>query len=180
MTPVSLLAEASIGHLLDLAAVTPLGPFVEVGVYQGGSAWRLAELARKQGRALHLFDTFAGMPWEDTQDVNHHIGDFSDTDLPTVQEAIPDAIFHVGIFPDTLPPDLTDIAFVHADCDQYRSVKAVIQHLYPRMLVGGVILFDDYPSVTGATLAVDESGLKVFRTENGQGKGYVRKQETNP
>jgi len=38
------------------------GEVAECGVYRGGTAVILAELAAQSGRQVHLFDTFGGMP----------------------------------------------------------------------------------------------------------------------
>jgi O-methyltransferase len=130
------------GQLCQLAATAPPGCFVEVGVYQGGSAWHLANVARDQGRLLHLFDTFSGHPFADKDDTNK-AGDFGDTDAEAVRKAVPDATLYIGVFPDTLPSWLTNIAFVHCDCDQYQSVGSVIDELWPRMVAGGIMAFDD-------------------------------------
>lgn len=156
-----------------LASASPPGCLVEVGVYKGGSAWHLAKIAAIQNRTLHLFDTFSGIPFSDEVD-NHHEGDFADTSLVAVRAAIPDAVFHVGEFPATLPDDLVGIAFVHVDCDQYRSTQDAIACLFPRIVVRGVMLFDDYDCTRGATLAVQEAfGNAVERTT--MGRAYVRK-----
>lgn len=147
--PHSLLGNHSLDNLEALARSTPRGhPIVEVGVYKGGSAWYLAKVARERGDELHLFDTFAGMPFHDAEDTNH-TGKFSDTSLEMVRAMLPLAIFHVGIFPHTMP-DLKSVAFVHSDCDQYRSVRAVITKLWPIIVPGGVIAFDDMDTPGGA------------------------------
>jgi hypothetical protein len=169
--PTSLIGESLIAEMIAAARETPVGAFVEVGVYKGGSAWRLSKLAEEQGRECHLFDTFTGMPYADKDD-NHEVGDFADTTSEAVAAAIPYSVIHVGEFPDTLPIDLRKIAFVHADCDQYRSARAVIDRLGPRMVKGGVIWFDDYECTRGVTRAVDESFRdSLIRTR--AGRAYV-------
>jgi hypothetical protein len=156
--------------MLELAAKSPAGGcFVEVGVYKGGAAWHLAQLARRQRRQLHLFDTFTGIP-EALPDDTHKVGDFADTAYDMVKELIPDAVFHVGIFPNTLPLHMPPIAFAHIDCDQYMSTHAAIARL--PMTVGGIMLFDDYRCTWGATRAVDEAfGNRIHLTK--QDKAYV-------
>lgn len=140
--PASLLGPTQAMRTAELASATPAGCFVEVGVYKGGSAWHLAQVAIGQNRALHLFDTFTGIPFKGPSD-QHEVGDFADVTLADVQRAIPSATFYVGIFPDTLPDDLDDIAFVHCDCDQLASVQNVVEELSSRMVLGGVMAFDD-------------------------------------
>lgn len=166
MTPFSCIHPQQLAELSELAERTPAGCFVEVGVYQGGSAWHLAQVAERQSRQLHLFDTFAGMPFADAED-NHPAGDFADTSAAQVSALLPNAHVHVGVFPDTLP-DLTGIAFAHVDCDQYRSTKDAISHLLPRMVPGGVMVFDDYGCTRGATRAVDEAFPVIEKTSMGR------------
>lgn len=148
-------------HLAELereaAAAPPTGCLVEVGVYQGGSAARLAAVASRQGRALWLFDTFTGIP-ESTAEVDfHQVGDFGDTSAAAVRAALPAAHIVVGDARTTLPlADTGPVAFAHVDCDQYDTTREVIRTLVPRMMRGGTIVFDDYGCLGGATRAVDE------------------------
>ena len=167
----SLLGPGSIISMLELAEGSPAGGcFVEVGVYKGGAAWHLAQLARAQGRGLHLFDTFTGIPEAIPADT-HKVGDFADTSYDMVRERIPDAVFHVGVFPNTIPAGMHPIAFAHIDCDQFMSTHAAITRL--PMMPGGIMLFDDYQCTTGATRAVLEAfGEDGFRLTK-QGKAYV-------
>jgi hypothetical protein len=157
----------SAGTLLDLAAVagsTPSGCFVEVGVYRGGSAAFLYQVAEAQGRTLHLFDTFAGHTVIDPAHDNvacHYMGRFAENadSLADLRRAMPHAVFHVGTFPDTLgedPPTPTQgIAFVHADVDVYWPTRAICEILPARMVPGGVIWFDDYPYLEGCPGVVE-------------------------
>ena len=173
--PPSLLHADSIATMLNLARDTPRrGCFVEVGVYRGGSAWHLARLAREQGRALHLFDTFSGIPEAGPFDREHRVGDFSDTSLAAVRLAIPDAVFHVGMFPGTMPAAFGTVAFVHVDCDQYATCREAIATFMPLLAGSGVMLFDDYGCTSGVTRAVEEAfGEDFYLTA--QGKAWVRR-----
>ena len=146
--PDSGMGPSNVENTLKLAATTPAGCFVEVGVWRGGAAYHFAKMARERGEKIHLFDTFTGIPHQLPDDSNG-VGDFADTDLSEVQALIPDAVFHVGVFPDTLTDDVQNIAFIHCDCDQFVSVRAVIDHLWPRVVPGGIIVFDDMDTVGG-------------------------------
>lgn len=169
--PESLIDEPSIREMARLASLTPAGCFVEVGVYKGGSAWFLARVAREQRRALHLFDTFSGIPHARADD-NHRVGDFGDASLEAVQRAIPGAVFHVGVFPNTMPADLEPVAFVHCDCDQHDSVKAVIDAFWPRLVSGGVIVFDDTNQRAAGAMIRATFGDDLRES---MGRSYVRK-----
>lgn len=167
----SLLNDTTLAVLCGIAAACPPGAFVEFGVYQGGAAEKLAEVARAQKRALYLYDTFAGMPFKGDDDY-HPVGDFADTSAEAVKRLIPDAIVVAGVFPASLvkmPP----IAFVHVDADQYQSVKDATRVFPPLMVKGGVMVFDDYKCLDGATRAVEEWGQPFELTA--QGKAMWRK-----
>jgi O-methyltransferase len=127
---------------------------VEVGVYQGGTAVHLLDVARAQGRKLYLFDTFSGMPVSGKFDV-HRVGDFADTSVELVRSLCPDAVIVPGIFPDSFI-ETGPVAFVHADADQYETTFEICRTFAPRMIPGGAILFDDYDPLPGCRMAVDE------------------------
>lgn len=151
--PTSLIGPGHLDSLCALATTTPPGCFVELGVFEGGSAYRLMEVAREQGRKLYLYDTFEGIPFQGKGD-QHTIGEFA-ADLESVKEVIPDAIFVKGIFPYSLV-EMDPIAFVHVDADQYQSILDACHVFPPLMVPGGIMLFDDYGQLEGATKAIDE------------------------
>lgn len=153
----TLLAPDVLNELIETARAAPPGDLVEVGVYQGGSAAGLVEVAREQGRRLFLFDTFRGMPHGNPAIDRHEPGEFADTSLEAVQAAIPEAICVPGVFPESLPAGVGPIGLAHVDCDQYESVRACCAALAPLMAPGGVMVFDDYDVLPGARLAVDEA-----------------------
>ena len=161
--PVSVVGVNVLEEMARICAATPPGCFVEFGVYQGGSAWYLAQVAEAQGRELYLYDTFTGIPFKSEFD-SHVPGDFGDTSEERVAEAIPYAKIIKGVFPDSLV-DMPPIAFVHVDADQYESYKSALAVFVPRMVPGGLMIFDDY-CLAGASRALDESGLKMEQTEN--------------
>lgn len=167
----TVIPHASMKDIISFAEDSPPGSFVELGVYKGGSAWHLAQIAKEQGRELHLFDTFTGIPEKSEHDLQHNVGDFRDTDEERVRALIPSAHFHVGVFPETMT-ETGPIAFAHVDCDQYRSCLAAIDQFSPRMVPGSIMLFDDYSVCSGVTKAVDERfGNQIHRTQ--ERKAYV-------
>lgn len=171
MQPESVIGEQQLKEMCELALHSPEGCFVEVGVYKGGSAYRLAEIAKEHGRKIFLYDTFTGIPFADSVDT-HSVGDFSETSYEKVCEDIPYAQVVKGTFPYSLV-EMPSVAFAHIDADQYRSVKHSIESLLPKMADGGVMLFDDYMALVGATLAVDNAfGSSVELTQSQ--KGFVR------
>ncbi len=159
-------------ELVQVAGATPEGCFVEVGVYQGGTASYLTELAEQQGRQIFLYDTFTGMPFQGEHD-KHKVGDFSDTSFEAVRDALPYANVIQGLFPDSAVP-MANIAFAHVDVDQYQSYVDCINHLSPLMVEGGVMWFDDY-ELEGARRAVDEliGKDRLIPAKTGHKKHYV-------
>ncbi|MEO7981557.1 MAG: TylF/MycF/NovP-related O-methyltransferase [Sporichthyaceae bacterium] len=137
------------------------GDVAEVGVYRGGTALLIAR-AVERGTRVHLFDTFTGMPDADVTRDMHRAGDFADTSLEAVRSLFadnPDVVLHPGFFPDTAAPE-GDRKFrlVHVDVDIHRSVLDCCEFFYPRLVPGGVLVFDDYgwTSTVGARDAVDD------------------------
>jgi O-methyltransferase len=140
------------------------GCFYEGGVFRGGTALVLAELLRQEGRGrlLHLFDTFAGMPETDAVRDLHRPGDFADTSLDVVKRTVgsdPFIVYHPGLIPDTFKGREGDrIVFAHLDLDIYRSMLDACAFIYPCLVQGGFLVFDDYGAMScpGARQAVDE------------------------
>jgi hypothetical protein len=145
--------------MADLASLTPEGAFCEIGVYHGGSAYYLYEVAIKQDRELHLFDTFSGTPVFTEGLDKHRIDDeFADKNAPKhIADLMPLANIHIGVYPDTHPAGMEKVAFIHCDCDQYESYSSVIHRMWPLVVSGGILLFDDYPYLAGAKKAVEEN-----------------------
>jgi len=166
----SLLGPDMLETIAYLARCVPHGVFIEVGVYKGGTARVMADIANERSVPIHLFDTFTGIPDKGPFDLHHNIGDFGDTSVDAVRQLIPEAIIHQGYFPDTVPRDLFGISFVHVDCDQYSGAMGAINVLWPRMIQGGVMLFDDYECTSGVTKAVNDrfSPNHILKTPQGR------------
>lgn len=174
----SLIGQAHLDSIKAASQKVPPGDFIEIGVYRGGSAMFLAEVARTQNRKLWLFDSFCGI-LERTEGLDaHQVGDFGDGDLETVRHLLPDATIVVGDVRVTLPAtDLPPIAFAHIDVDQYASTKACIERISPCMVAGGLMWFDDYGCLEGANRAVNEfyaDRLEWSGGSAGAGKAFVR------
>lgn len=159
----SLADEARAQTLYQLArhASRMDGAMAEIGVYRGGTAKLLAAIADGASRELHLFDTFEGMPETDLARDLHAAGDFADTSLESVQSFLAphrSPRFHRGEFPRTAGPvESLQFSFVHVDVDIAPAVEACCEFFYPRLVRGGVLLFDDYgfTSCPGAKAAAD-------------------------
>ena len=137
------------------------GSFAELGVYKGETA-RIIHLMDPSRRFL-LFDTFSGFAKQDLDATGEEVNDvdFSDTDIEQVRQFISgneNVIFHAGYFPETARNAGDEkFAFVHLDADLYAPTLAGLQHFYPRLQPGGVIMVHDYNhNWEGVTKAVNE------------------------
>jgi hypothetical protein len=82
------------------------------------------------------------------------------------------ADFHFvkGMVEDTIPVGAPDgpIALLRLDTDWYSSTKHEMEHLFPKLAVGGVLIIDDYGDWEGARKAVDEylknNGIRLLLT----------------
>jgi hypothetical protein len=157
------------------------GSFVECGVWKGGSTMAAAlTLTRLEAddRDLYLFDTFAagmtrpteedidyaGVPvlrdWPAPED-DHGAGGVS---LSEVRSNLArtgydsDRLHFIeGPVERTIPERAPDsIALLRLDTDWYESTRHELDHLYPRLVPGGVLIIDDYGHLQGARKAVDE------------------------
>jgi O-methyltransferase len=142
------------------------GDFWEAGVYKGGTAVILRQTleisCKNKMPTIRCFDTFAGMPQPDQSQDSFDLGAYSDTSLETVRSVVGDDPFihyHQGFIPDTFVGlEGASISYAHIDVDLYQSVFDCCAFIYPRMLKGGVMIFDDYGSIAsyGARTAVND------------------------
>ena len=166
-----------------LCAAKIPGSFVECGVWRGGSMMCAALSLMRAGdtsRPLYLYDTFEGMVSPEAIDVDltgqpasaqlateqrgadSHIWAYSPLDA--VRENIastgyPASMVHYvkGPVEETIPGTMPDsIALLRLDTDWYASTRHELQHLFPRLVKGGVLIIDDYGHWQGARRAVDE------------------------
>ncbi|MDE2852167.1 MAG: class I SAM-dependent methyltransferase [Acidobacteriota bacterium] len=140
------------------------GDFAECGVYRGGTALLLSRVLEGHPKTLHLFDSFEGLPAPDPErDPDLEQGVFKATSARAVGALLggfADSLrIHEGWIPSTFD-GLEDsrFAFVHIDVDLYRSTLDCLEYFYPRLSVGGIVVFDDYgfPAARGEKDAVDE------------------------
>lgn len=164
----TLITRDRLDSLIDLCSRTKAEVIAEVGVYKGGS---LKFLAENFPTAVILgFDTFEGLPKEHwSEDEFHEPGEFDDTTRKSVYEFInsPNVILIKGLFPATAKhyKDLR-FDFVHVDVDFYKATALSIAWFWPRMVDGGIIVFDDYKwdNCPGVKRALDECGYDVHES----------------
>jgi O-methyltransferase len=153
--------EAFMVHSLARAQSKLPGDFVEVGVYQGGTARMICEA--KGDKTLHLCDTFEGLPQPTSSDGNVHSRSQYACSLESVQGYLmghPNVVFHKGLFPDSVASAEevrgSTYCFAHFDVDLYQSTVDCLEFFYPRMVPGGVILSHDYSILAGVRQAFEE------------------------
>jgi hypothetical protein len=162
------------------------GALVELGVYKGASLMRFAMfralLEHETSREIHGLDAFGSFPRQGVGDAGDRafIDQFEDERGEGISrelllqlfadKAIGNVQLHQGNIFETLPdllarrPELR-IALLHLDMDVYEPTAFALDRLLSRMVPGGLVLFDDYGLVAGATRAADElvakTGLKL-------------------
>jgi hypothetical protein len=157
------------------------GDIVECGVWKGGSmmATALALLAcESTQRQLFFYDTFNGMTEPAPVDIDwqgrsarelirqgtaegEHVRaacSLADVKAVMLQTRYPweKLRFVPGRVEKTIPQTVPDqIALLRLDTDWFESTHHELEHLYPRLAEGGVLIVDDYGHWQGAKKAVD-------------------------
>jgi hypothetical protein len=159
------------------------GAIVECGVWRGGATMASIRTLQALGRAdrdYYLYDTFEGMSCPGEHDRRHdgepavlkfrrrRLSEDSSDWCRAELEAVKRAVLSTGYDParvrfvkgkveETIPGVApAQIAVLRLDTDWYESTKHELEHLYPRLSCGGVLLVDDYGHWQGARKAVDE------------------------
>lgn len=155
------------------------GSIVECGVWRGGSimsALFTLKHLNETSRQIHLFDTYEGMTAPGMKDGNasHKIfanyRRFSDgsnlcrAELDDVRDNVSrcgypeEALRYIkGKVEDTIPDSAPDqIALLRLDTDWYESTRHELEHLFPRLSKGGILIIDDYGTWKGSYQAVNE------------------------
>ena len=178
--------------VVEVASRNVDGIYLEAGVALGGSAIVIGSAKPRDSR-LKLYDVFDLLPAPGANDEprahavyqqfldgqrtapidRNYLAGVAAGMKGTVQQnlaahGITLAEDHVemiaGDFKDTLFVD-EPIAFAHIDCDGYDAIKVCLERLSDRVSPGGLLVFDDYASFSGARKAIDEwlAGDRRFR-----------------
>lgn len=157
-------------------SVPPHAPLVEVGVWEGDSVIRLAQIVRtcQMPNLIHAVDTFCGGPGM-TGAMDDYIRLNGGTLLPLFKENLKRAGVEDIVVPLAMPsteaartfaPDTCGLVFIDAAHD-YENVKADITAWLSRVRPGGILAGHDYsPDYPGVARAVDE--LVPGRLVNGR------------
>jgi O-methyltransferase len=141
-------------------------------------------------RRIWMYDTFAGMPkpdeidqvyaqtpvedgglksWELRKDPDGRGSDWSRYSLEAAKDTIertgyPASLltYVKGLVEETVPAHAPErIALLRLDTNFYRSTRHELEHLYPRLSTGGVLILDDYGAQVGSRRATDEYFAKL-------------------
>lgn len=179
------------------------GGIVECGVWRGGSMQACAKTLLSLGasdRDLYLFDTYEGMTPPTEVDMRRDgksarelleaqgkdrpiwaVADLDDVKSGFETVPYPDERMHyvVGKVEETIPDEAPEqISILRLDTDWYASTKHELDHLYERLVPGGVLLIDDYGYWQGSHQAVDEflarTGEKLLLLRMDEGRIAVK------
>lgn len=154
------------------------GSVAEFGVYKATSLIRWLSLREiyesSSTRKIIGFDAFGSFPTKGLKNVKSDLnfvqkfeqsgGDgltLEETDLILKSKLFTNYELINGDVRDTLPNFLKKnnaerFSLIHLDIDVYEPTAFVLEKLYERLVTGGLIIIDDYNTVEGATIAVDE------------------------
>ena len=129
------------------------GSLIEIGIWRGGTGALICKQVQFEGmkKKVFLADTFTGVVKAGHKDAGYKGGEHSDTTRQTVELLLRELKvnnFHIleGIFPDETGNLIKNerFSFCHIDVDVYESAKDVFDWIWPRMNIGGIVVFDDY------------------------------------
>jgi O-methyltransferase len=160
--------------LVEQVAKVP-GDIVEIGVWRGGTGALLADRSSQLGlsASVYLCDTFRGMVKTGPKDPLYRGGELSDTSAAIVRDLVGDMeLGNVkvlqGIFPDETAHEIRSdtVRLCHIDVDVYESAQDIVAWVWPKLSVGGLLVYDDYgfPTCAGITTHVDEQRSSPDRT----------------
>jgi O-methyltransferase len=157
------------------------GDLVECGTWRGGMLAAIAELVGA-GRLCVGFDSFEGLPpaqeidgsaaqtWQtDTAGENYFDNCRASEAEFRAAMALAGAAYRVerGWFDDTVPRYASEqrpMALLRLDGDWYESTMVCLEHLFPLVVDGGIVIIDDYHTWDGCTRAVHDYLSRVGST----------------
>lgn len=144
-------------HTLAWAAKNALlvdGDFVECGVFKGFCSAVLLKYLDFQSlpRRAYLYDTFSGLPEKTSTERERLTWDYTQEDPEVIYADVcrkfsgyPNVSIVRGIVPDSFATAVPGkIAFLHIDMNSAQAEMLALEHLFDRVVPGGVIVFDDF------------------------------------
>jgi hypothetical protein len=159
------------------------GDFVECGVdraFLSSCIIQAVHFEKMTERNFFLFDTYCGLVDElvTEHDKAAYYNEYTDV-YAFVRNAFADyPNVHVirGVVPDVLPTvDIERVAYLSIDMNCRAPEVAAVEYFWPKLVRGGIILFDDYgfsgheAQKEGADQFAQSVGTKVLSLPTGQG-----------
>lgn len=146
------------------------GDIVELGCYVGTTSLFLQRqrLELAPNKALHVYDSFAGLPAKTNQDLSPAGEQFVAGELLATksqlirnfkQAHLPLPIIHKSWFSNLAASDMPPaICFAFLDGDFYSSIKDSLKVIWPKLQPGAVVIVDDYQTeaLPGVQRAIKE------------------------
>jgi O-methyltransferase len=166
------------------------GDFVETGVWRGGGTIYMRAFLEAYGepdRRVWVCDSFAGLPKpkpEYKADRGSRLwqSEYLAVSLDQVKRnfefyrLLDDRVcFLEGFFSDTMPTaPIEEVAVLRLDGDMYESTIVVLEHLYPKVSEGGIVIIDDYGMLPECDRAVEDYRVQNRITDPLEIIGYVK------
>ncbi|MBY0246060.1 MAG: TylF/MycF family methyltransferase [Nitrospiraceae bacterium] len=158
--------------ITDIVRRNVPGDILEAGVWRGGMTIFMRGVLKAMGarqRRVWVVDSFEGLPdpeksfdsfgWKKgamAVSLDQVRSNFLRYGLLDEQ-----VVFLKGFFNDTLPDaGIAALSVLRVDADLYESTRDVLNHLYPKLSVGGYAIFDDYQNLKDCQRAIDEYRLE--------------------
>lgn len=156
------------------------GAIIECGTWRGGMIAGIGQLFNQPNREYYLFDSFEGLPEPTKEDGDRAFEWQADTtsdeyfdncsaEMSFAEEAtklagMKNVNIIKGWFNETLPnyDKNKKIAILRLDGDWYDSTMQCLENLYDSVVIGGLIIIDDYYAWDGCTRAIHD-----FLSQNG-------------
>ena len=132
------------------------GGIIEIGVWRGGTGGLIATKAAHCGiqEPVYLCDTFRGVVKAGAHDTYYKGGEHADTSRSQVEALISERLgltnvrIREGVFPEatatSIEDEQKDFRLCHIDVDVYQSAKEILAWIWSRIVVGGIVVYDDY------------------------------------
>ncbi len=154
------------------------GDFIETGVWRGGATIFMRALLKELGikdKTVWLADSFKGLPKPNSKSypADEGIDLYNRPILTCSLEEVQNNFrifglldkqvqFLSGWFKDTLPiAPVKNLSLLRLDGDLYESTLIALEHLYPKLSVGGFVIIDDYNAFPFCKAAVDDYRMKI-------------------
>lgn len=177
------------------------GEIVECGVFKGASFARFAMyrhlMLTGESKQLIGFDSFGPFPKTEFEEDKALLESFTAKagDTSITEEMMMKVLEHKGCAEEVIlvkgnicktVPEYCEanpalkISLLNLDTDVYEPAATILDHLWPRIVPGGILILDDYGVFPGETQAVDEyfagdSKIEVKKFPFGRTPSYIVK-----